>query len=151
MTIPTKTLSTQSSVTRKTRFSQLEVDPSIFASTQKPMLELYSDDLEGNSSSSCSFIAFFFFILVPTDSIPSTLGADLKITSSSTFRKVEIQGGMSEKSNSSRDLPNDLRLTLGKNRTRQSNNDDQHQTSDITEPNTEQQSMLNMNENKQQR
>lgn len=72
----------------------------------------------------------------------------MKITSSSTCRKVEIQGGMIDKP---RELPNDLRLTLGKNRARQSNNDEQHQTSDVNEANDEQQPMLNLNENKQQR
>ena len=64
---------------------------------------------------------------------------------------MEIQGGMIDKSNPNRELPNDLRLTLGKNRARQSNNDEQHQTSDGNETNDEQQSMLNLNENKQQR
>ena len=79
------------------------------------------------------------------------MGADLKITSSSTCRKVEIQGGNAEKTNTNKDLPNDLRLTLVKNRAKQSNTDEQHQNNNGNERIDEQQPTSNINEDKQPR
>jgi hypothetical protein len=143
----TKT-SDQTTAARKTRFSQLIVDPSLFPSQQKPVLELYSDDLNGNLSIHMHNFLSKQKILVPDQSISPTIGTDLKITSSSTCRKVEIQSGNIDKSGSKEPTGGDLRLTLGK-RTKQHNND-QHgangePTIDDLEP------TLNNNDNKQQR
>ena len=99
-----------------------------------------------------------FEILASAESIsPTTIGADLKITSSSTCRKVEIQSGNAEKTSTNKDLPNDLRLTLVKNRAKQSNPDEQHYNSNGNERTDEeqqqqqQQSTTNTDEEKQPR
>ncbi len=157
--------SEQSSVTRKSsgksRFSQIIVDPSIFLSQQKSVVDLYSDDLDDNQLSSSSINttnslkkATISKILAPTDQLTRpTVGTDLKVTSSNSFRKVEIQSGNIDKT-TSKGSSHDLRLTLSKNRPKQPNNDD-HDTNDnqlINDDDDEQivKSKSN-NENKHQR
>jgi len=154
--------SEQSSVTRKSsgksRFSQIIVDPSIFPSQ---VVDLYSDDLDDNQSSSSSINttnsikkATISKILAPTDPLTRpSVGTDLKVTSSNSFRKVEIQSGNIDKT-TSKGSSHDLRLTLSKNRPKQPNNDD-HDTNDnqlINDDDDEQivKSKSN-NENKNQR
>jgi len=131
-------------------FSQI-VDPSIFSSQQKPVVDLYSDDLDDNQSSSSSINpnnslkkTTISKILAPSE---SSIPTDLKVTSSSTFRKVEIQSGNIDKT-TSKGSSNDLRLTLSKNRTKQQNNDDYGTNGDPTINDDEQ--MKSNNDNKQQ-
>jgi hypothetical protein len=127
----TKSASDQPSVARKTRFSQPFVDPSIFSSQSKPIVELYSDDLNASDQS-----------------IPPTIGTDLKITSSSTCRKVEIQSGNIDKTGS-KESSSDLRLTLGKIRTKQQTNDE-YGTNGGEPTINDLESTLKNNDNKQQ-
>jgi hypothetical protein len=143
-----KSATDQPSVARKTRFSQLIIDPSIFPSQSKPVVDLYSDDLDGNLSiSSIHTKNSFQNILVPVQSIPPPIGTDLKITSSSTFRKVEIQTDKTTTAN--KGSSDDLRLTIGKIRTKQQNSDeysanDEPTINDLELP-------IKNNDNKQQR
>ncbi len=151
----TKNGSDQISVTRKTsgksRFSQIIVDPSIFSSQQKPVVDLYADDLDDNQSTSSINTnnslkkTTISKILAPSE---STIGTDLKVTSSSTFRKVEIQSGHMDKT-TSKGSAHDLRLTLSKNRTKQPNNDDHE--SNGSQPISDDEQLKSNNENKQQR
>ena len=75
------------------------------------------------------------------------MNTDLKITSSSTSRRVEIQSGNNEKSSSNKGSAHDLRLTLGKIRSKQPSIDE-HGDPTI---NDQESTMKNNNENKQQR
>jgi hypothetical protein len=158
-----KNNSEQTTVTRKnsgkSRFSKLIVDPSIFSSQEKPVVDLYSDDLDDNQSSSSINTnnslkkTTISKILAPTDQPIIPMGTDLKVTSSNSIRKVEIQSGNIDKT-ISKGSSHDLRLTLSKNRPKQQqSNNDEHGTNGNQITNDDEQilKIKSNNENKQQR
>jgi len=158
-----KNSSEQTTVTRKnsgkSRFSKLIIDPSIFSSQEKPVVDLYSDDLDDNQSSSSINTNNSFKkttiskILAPTDQPIISMGTDLKVTSSNSIRKVEIQSGNIDKT-ISKGSSHDLRLTLSKNRPKQQQlNNDEHGTNGNQITNDDEQilKIKSNNENKQQR
>jgi len=137
---------------RKSRFSKLIVDPSIFPSQEKPVVDLYSDDLDDNQSSSSIKKTTFSKILAPTDQPIISISTDLKVTSSNSIRKVEIQSGNIDKT-ISKGSSHDLRLTLSKNRPKQQLNNDDQETNGNQITNDDEQilKIKSNNETKQQR
>jgi hypothetical protein len=124
------------------------VDPSIFFSQEKPSIDLYSDDLDDNQNTNNS-------LKKPTISkilAPQDLLTDLKVTSSNSFRKVEIQSGIIDKT-TTKGSSHDLRLTLSKNRTTKQSNNDDHQINENQTINDDEQTIKikSNDDNKQQR
>lgn len=114
----------------KTRFSPAELDPSVSASNETPTIELYPNDSNDNQSSSSK---------KSIEPILSPYATELKVTSSSTSRKVEIQSGNPDPSSITKSSAQDLRLTLSKNRPKYSSNDDD-ETIEISPKSDEKQS-----------
>jgi hypothetical protein len=133
-----KTGGDQVSISRKnggkTRFSNATIDPSVFALRQDSAVHLYSDDNDDDQSSLSMNTnnslkkTTISKILAPSESTISIVETDLKVTSSNSYRKVEIHSASTDKTaavaTTSKGSSHDLRLTLSKNRTKQQSNDD---------------------------
>lgn len=117
----------------KTRFSPIEIESLPLLSTDKPVVEHHPTNLDVNQTTRKSSVQENLLTDEPTLHPYST---ELKVTSSSTSRKVEIQTGNHE-STGTKSAAQDLRLTLSKNRSKYSSNDDNDQAAVEISPNSD--------------
>ncbi|CAF1362241.1 unnamed protein product [Adineta steineri] len=140
----------------KSRFSQIIDEPSSSTLQKQPIIDPYSDiDIDNQSCSSInstnSLKKVLSNILASSESTKSIMDGDLKVTSTNSCRKVEIQSdNIHPTITISKEPPQDLRLTLSKNRTKHQNNDDNNTHDQVINRDEQIVTMSAINEDKQQ-
>ncbi|UJR35388.1 hypothetical protein I4U23_028145 [Adineta vaga] len=114
----------------RSRFSQLPVEKSTLDSQNHPINDLYAGVDEDKPSTSSINTAntlkntILSPILAPSDSIKPAIDHELKVTSSNSCRTVEIHSDTIHQTVTDKEPPQDLRITLRNNRSKQQNSDE---------------------------
>ena len=120
----------------------------MFSSQNKPTLDLYAgvDDDQQSSSSVNSNNPLkkpvLSPVLAPGESAKPIMDHDLKVTSSNSCRKVEIQSDTTHQTVTSKEPPQDLRLTLRNNRNKQHSSDDNKPSTDDQPINSDEETVV---------